>query len=408
MKAFIGKYHKNKLHIVEKVLELFKKSNSIDCVHSIEFENRKNSSIRIEHEGKIYNILISGDGSGRNTFLSQPFIVLHDLSNYENIYIYIGFDVKLTKLWTLNLMELKTFGIKFLIDENFTIKREIEEIKPFIKIQELVNEYENIKKISTKKKNDVVDMDYDDETDTIYLNGGRTDGANTGSFIMFILGIRKLVKNISITIRDDHNLGNLRKILDKLNINYVIRAEELKKILDDLKPNIKDRKQFLRTAFVQGEFKKNVRERNNGAHCELSGDDYLDSSNVASHIFSCDFLQSLSNSELISSDIALKIILSGDNGINFIRQYDSLFDKGKITFDDNGVLIFSTSIKNENSRMWKDLNPIKMNDTMKFLMKLHRKYTFIESPLKSKRDGNDICGKITKNDIDSLKELFEN
>ena len=70
--------------------------------------------------------------------------------------------------------------------------------------------------------------------------------------------------------------------------------------------------------------------------------------------------------------------LDTDNGIILCSLHDALFDKGLITFDDNGKILFSDDLS-QSDRLLTNLKSdchIKMNDSMKEYMSWHRTHTF--------------------------------
>ena len=67
-----------------------------------------------------------------------------------------------------------------------------------------------------------------------------------------------------------------------------------------------------------------------------------------------------------------------DNGIILCSLHDALFDKGLITFDDNGKILFSDDLS-ASDRLLTNLSGdcyIKMNNSMKEYMNWHRTHTF--------------------------------
>jgi predicted restriction endonuclease len=70
--------------------------------------------------------------------------------------------------------------------------------------------------------------------------------------------------------------------------------------------------------------------------------------------------------------------LDVDNGFLMCPNHDKLFDKGYITFDDEGNIIISDSLK-ENDRLFLNVNDkmyIELTEKNKMYLKFHRENVF--------------------------------
>jgi HNH endonuclease len=70
--------------------------------------------------------------------------------------------------------------------------------------------------------------------------------------------------------------------------------------------------------------------------------------------------------------------LDVNNGLLFCPNHDALFDKGYISFNENGIILISTSL-NESEKVFLNINEtmkIEMNERQQGYMKWHRKNLF--------------------------------
>jgi putative restriction endonuclease len=124
-----------------------------------------------------------------------------------------------------------------------------------------------------------------------------------------------------------------------------------------------EKEQLVKSRRGQGVFRTNVERIENA--CRITGvtaKEHL----IASHIKPW---RDALNSER----------LDGNNGLLLSPHIDALFDKGYITFLDNGVLELSNSIDLEVMRLWGiplDFNVGSFNDEQKIYLAYHREYVF--------------------------------
>lgn len=156
----------------------------------------------------------------------------------------------------------------------------------------------------------------------------------------------------------------LRKYLKFRQSNYAQQQEnsilaEINKIEKDSALSTTEREAIVKSRIGQGKFREKLIEYWHG--CSVSSFSRYDLL-IASHIKP--WKEADNNQRL---DVF--------NGLLLLPNYDKLFDKGYISFDDNGYIIFSRFIDKVDRRllnMDNSLHLIKIEDEHKYYLKYHR------------------------------------
>jgi hypothetical protein len=359
-------------------------------------------------DSKYVVFLSSSSSDARNVFVSQPSLMIkkyftHLKKDMSNCFMYIRASCASTPRNTFDIKCLKNFGVKFIGLNELTKKGKIvniSDINKFETIEELQNDYTNLTKDSKKKNNDITTIDVNDKD--INIIDGKTDGANYGSLLMPIIGLVNLSDTIFINTRENHKKGeDMISFFNSLSkIKFNISSEELKTIkgLD----GINEEEILRRTPSNQTRFTKNLLDRVGHKNDEITENKALNRSTIiSSHIIPCNFVLKLNKLGKIDDSTTINIIESGDNGLRLCKYFDDLFDKGRISFDDEGSIIGEDL---EDFSIFEP-NNVQVTDIMKVALKFHRDYIY------GNKNINDISEEevleLNSNFADNFEEFVE-
>ena len=196
--------------------------------------------------------------------------------------------------------------------------------------------------------------------------------------------INPIIEDTKISIIDINNFANskyhsINEQYPEAESNFNIICDEndkrrIKNTINEYSLETKEatpteRDQIVKQRLTQGEFRQGL--INNYKGCKLCG---LDEPNllIASHI----------KPWKDSTDIEKQDI---DNGFLLCAWHDALFDKGYISFEDDGSLLLSSQFKNNKINLMdiSEHTRIKISENNKKYLKFHRENCFLDNRAKS-------------------------
>ena len=146
-------------------------------------------------------------------------------------------------------------------------------------------------------------------------------------------------------------------------LDVAIEEGEEREIKNRTDIDVTEKYQLVRSRVGQGQYRKNLERHEAG--CRITGitdKRFLTASHIKPWVKSNDFEK-----------------LDGNNGLLLSPHIDRLFDRGYISFQDNGQLIFSPSLPSEVMTAWGLNNPAKvkpLTNKQSFYMNFHRSEIF--------------------------------
>ncbi|MDA8760435.1 HNH endonuclease [Amylibacter sp.] len=146
-------------------------------------------------------------------------------------------------------------------------------------------------------------------------------------------------------------------------LDVVIEEGEEREIKNRTDIDVTEKYQLVRSRVGQGQYRNNLERHEAG--CRITGitdKRFLTASHIKPWVKSNDFEK-----------------LDGNNGLLLSPHIDRLFDRGYISFQDNGQLIFSPSLPSEVMTAWGLNNPAKvkpLTNKQSFYMNFHRSEIF--------------------------------
>lgn len=157
-----------------------------------------------------------------------------------------------------------------------------------------------------------------------------------------------------------NNIRNAESLIDEITVekNYILLKEEIINNIDDINITETEREVLAKTRIGHSEYKAKLLESDKKCRvCNLKDGNYL----IASHI----------KPWSVSSD---KEKLDQNNGLLLCPNHDYLFDRNRISFDENGFILISASI-DKNTRILLNLDnnmKIELKNEEKPYMNYHR------------------------------------
>ena len=146
-------------------------------------------------------------------------------------------------------------------------------------------------------------------------------------------------------------------------LDMVIEEGEEREIKNRTDIDVTEKYQLVRSRVGQGQYRNNLERHEAG--CRITGISdkrFLTASHIKPWVKSNDFEK-----------------LDGNNGLLLSPHIDRLFDRGYISFQDNGQLIFSPSLPSDVMTAWGLNNPAKvkpLTNKQSFYMNFHRSEIF--------------------------------
>ena len=339
---------------------------------------------------KILVVLSAAGKETRNAWISQPSLMMMKYKDFDGRKFLYNLS-KFAKDTPRNIFDIKcmkTYGFIF-VGENTLGDIKITDIQKFSNFDEWLYNYDKINERSKQVKNNIINIEKNDNL--IEITNGRTDGASRGSLFMLIIGLKNLCDKIKVYTKESHTLGKeFMQYMRNIGVEFVVSEDELDKLIS--KNDIKDDS----SRPFQERCSRNAIKRVVHRYCELTNEE---NSTITSHIIPVWACGELFKNKKITKEICENLCESGNNALRLTSILDNLFDKGYLTFSDDGVLIISKEISsfNKNIIMTVDRTLI-MNEKLKISLYFHRKYIF--------RDDKKNISDITKEEINMLSHII--
>lgn len=331
---------------------------------------------------------------GRNTFLLQNFISCYYYSrenNINNISYSINFnninDIDnleydksklITKSLYFNLRELTTIGIKI----NETLKSFTAEnpINGFNDLNDFLDDKYIIKNKSANKEALKWSINYDEGSLYVY---SKNKGATRGEVIVFLLVLKKLLKDANYKIKFVSLENENKKDFEKLRKIFKddITFENLNEINNELS---KDLSKIFEKTSSENEYNKLLKRAQEVFKINIIKKYFNEEDFQIDRCFCCNYIlgKSLIRShihrfvdierefieKILNKDEALNLNISGANGFLLCPNHDKMFEKGEIVFDLN-------YLKNNTKK------PFIVNKKNKYVLENENVRKFIEDSL---------------------------
>jgi len=97
-------------------------------------------------------------------------------------------------------------------------------------------------------------------------------------------------------------------------------------------------------------------------------------------------IERLANTERISKDLCKNLMTSRHNGLRLVNWLDSDFDKGRISYTDDGLILASEELLDNIKQIYlpsvvEKVSKIEMDEKCKVLMQFHRKYVYYKESI---------------------------
>ena len=352
-------------------------------------DGRRNfSTLTINYKKQEHFVFLSSSSpDARNVFISQPLLntrkfVPNILAKSTRIYISVTTLVKNTARSNFDIRCSKTFGIKFIgLDEIGETK--ISSIKPFESLPDFYEEFNKLQSDSKSKKNDVTNIV--ETSESIEISDAKTEGATYGSMMMLVFGLINLSKKpIKIYLNTDNKFGpDGLKYFSGLGVECAFAEDEIVELFKKNNRPVYDIDTNKRTPALQRLFTEDLIKGLGYSHCQVTGQSY---GVISSHILPCHMIERLANTERISKDLCKNLMTSRHNGLRLVNWLDSDFDKGRISYTDDGLILASEELLDNIKQIYlpsvvEKVSKIEMDEKCKVLMQFHRKYVYYKESI---------------------------
>ena len=335
MKVFVRKRYKEELslNVVNNILTILHKP----LIENVEYINGNGRCVIIENKNeKIYVIVSRENADARNAFLAQyiPTVLsefIEDSYINKKIYIYLlDTSEKAKTNFIIDTYRVaKTLGINILNEKDLKMSP----IMPYMTFRDW-----KYAKTDRQNYNSANNSSYAMEEENQYTIFGKLYGANGKDASFTACQLAKIAekenKILNFVQVKEHGTESVSSTDRKLLEYYKVNISDGAIILKDRQ--VHDRS----TCRKQDEFKFNLLEKYGTKKCYLCGCD-IEQNIIASHIHR---VTDIDHSNLSDMDKRLQAV-DADNGFWLCANHDKMFEYGIITFDYNGNLVISPTMK---------------------------------------------------------------
>ena len=335
MKVFVRKRYKEELslNVVNNILTILHKP----LIENVEYINGNGRCVIIENKNeKIYVIVSRENADARNAFLAQyiPTVLsefIEDSYINKKIYIYLlDTSEKAKTNFIIDTYRVaKTLGINILNEKDLKMSP----IMPYMTFRDW-----KYAKTDRQNYNSANNSSYAMEEENQYTIFGKLYGANGKDASFTACQLAKIAekenKILNFVQVKEHGTESVSSTDRKLLEYYKVNISDGAIILKDRQ--VHDRS----TCRKQDEFKFNLLEKYGAKKCYLCGCD-IEQNIIASHIHR---VTDIDHSNLSDMDKRLQAV-DADNGFWLCANHDKMFEYGIITFDYNGNLVISPTMK---------------------------------------------------------------
>lgn len=342
MKVFVKERYKEELNvrIIRQVLSSLNLNESFE----IQYIRGNGRNLIIETDTYKHYVIVSREtADSRNAFLAQYISTVlsqyvEDLTTKQkiiSIYLLDTSDRAKTDFIIDTYRIAKTLGINILNESELDLSI----IQPYNSFRDWKNARNNRQQYNPANQSSYA-MEDEDE----YTVFGKLYGANGKESALLACQLAEIAKKenkkLNFVQVKEHGTETISGTDKKLLECYGVNVSEGAIVLKD--KQIKDRS----TCRKQDEFKFNLLEKYGNKKCYLCDCD-IESNIIASHIHR---ITDIDNSN-ISDDEKRKQAVDGNNGLWLCANHDKMFEYGIITFNKNGDLKISPTLK-ENQKKY--------------------------------------------------------